>query len=755
MSSVSGAPRSTLVAALFAGLSDASNESARIDQLVIEMAAAWSGGQRPLAEEYLNRCPELWQQTDLALRLVYEEICLRKELGEPDADTLVAARFPQWSQSLRRLIECHRLLESAPRRAVSVGVGEAVGGFRLLAELGRGAVGGVYLAEQSALSDRPVVLKITPLVGQEHLLLARLQHTHVVPLYSVADDPKRGLRMLCMPYFGGGSAARVLELMADIPPPERSGRDLLAAVDRLQLDSPATCSGTGPTRRFFERASYVEAVCWIGVCIADALQYAHERGLVHFDIKPANILLAADGTPMLLDFHLARPPVPIGAKSVGHLGGTPLYMPPEQVLALTALAERQPVLDSLDGRCDLYSLGLTLMHLLGATGRPDELRQANPAVSVGLADVLSKCVAEKPDRRYPTASALADDLRAHLAHRPLRGVRNRSVVERWRKWKRRRPHAGWVVAGLAVAAAGTIALGSQIRGRYQEAGTALADARSLQMAGDPTRAREAVERGLRAIERLPFADSTRRQLHAERERIQGDEVKSRLHTLADRIRFASVSERLTPTEAEQLETACREIWSIHERLDRTDEAVRQDLFDVVLVGVRVALGDRNTRSREDSLRVLAEAEASLGSNCVLDWERHEQLKALGRPHPVPTGQPRTAWDHLVVGRIHLRAGRFEEADDCFSTSIMMDPANFWAHFYRGHSAHRLRRLDDADRAFSVCIALAPRQAECYLNRGVVRTEQGKRELADQDFATARTCGGPAPIRIHAGTPTDR
>src|SRR5262249_50780540 len=207
-------------------------------------------------------------------------------------------------------------------------VGEVVGEFRLLASLGRGVRGAVFLADQPDLGNRPVVLKITPRDGREHLSLAQLRHPHIVPLYSVQDLPRRDLRVLCMPYLGGASLRQILKDMEGIPIAERRGRDLLAALDRAQAGAPFSVPGQGPARPFLERASYLQAVCWIGACVADASDFAHRRGLVHLDLKPTNILLAADGPPLLLDFHLAQPPIPPNESGQRSIGRTPHYMSP-------------------------------------------------------------------------------------------------------------------------------------------------------------------------------------------------------------------------------------------------------------------------------------------------------------------------------------------------------------------------------------------------------------------------------------------
>ena len=120
---------------------------------------------------------------------------------------------------------------SRPRRQKAVSrlpeVSEELFGFRLRHELGRGAYARVFLAEQDELAGRPVVLKVSAIEGTEPQTLAQLQHTHIVPVYSVHEDHDAGLRALCMPYFGGASLIRLLQSLRDIPINRRQGKHLL------------------------------------------------------------------------------------------------------------------------------------------------------------------------------------------------------------------------------------------------------------------------------------------------------------------------------------------------------------------------------------------------------------------------------------------------------------------------------------------------------------------------------------------------
>ncbi len=295
---------------------------------VDRMVAAWRGGEQLLVEDVLADHPEL--DDEAAIRLIYEEVCLRLESGQSVDPAEVAQRFPQWGQELEILLDCQLKMQRPAGPPAFPEVGETVAGFRLIWELGRGAAGRVFLAAQPSLADRPVVLKITRLGREEHLSLARLQHMYVVPLYSEHVLHAHDLQVLCMPFLGGATLAQILDLLKDKPVQERTGKDLIDSLEEIERRLPVRSSADGPYRNFLSRSSYVAAICSIGACLADALQYAHDRDVVHMDIKPSNVLLADDGQPMLLDFHLARKPIRSGGPAPPGWAELPSTWPPSK-----------------------------------------------------------------------------------------------------------------------------------------------------------------------------------------------------------------------------------------------------------------------------------------------------------------------------------------------------------------------------------------------------------------------------------------
>jgi len=731
-----------------------SSASALADCLAEELAGRWRAGERPTVEEYLARFPELSRQPGPALELIYEELCLRQEHGVSlDASDFVC-RFPQWRDQLRVMVECHRVLERSTDSLQFPLPGESLGEFGLVAELGRGAQGRVFLATQPALAQRLVVLKLVPRSGREHLSLARLQHTHIVPLYSVEDDPVRNLRVLCMPYFGGTTLSELLSLLRDHSPAKRTGKHIVDILRRTQTTEHSP-PGEGPACRFLTRSSYTHAICWLGACLADALQYAHERGLVHLDLKPSNVLWAADGQPMLLDLHLAREPIPASSHPPEWLGGTPDYMAPEQQLAVVAVHCGGSIATAVDGRADIYSLGLVLCEALAGRALcsdrkvADWLRQCNPHVTFGLADILAKCLAVDPRQRYATASALADDLRRHLANLTLRGVANRSTVERWRKWRRRRP-LGLVFAGLAltIAAAGGLAL-AYLGHEAQKARSALAEGREFFQQRDYGRAREAWQRGLDSAEGLPFSGDLTKELRDGLRLMEQVETAQELHRFVERVRSLYGADGQSAADVKAVEAHCRAFWKRREFIARQFAAptfpehgqVQTDLLDLAILWtelrVRLAAKDEVHAVRKDALEVLDQAEDLFGVNCVLEVQRQYHQTALG----LPAGErrapaPHTAWEHFAVGRADFQAGDYGAALAELDQALALEPQSLWPNFYKGACAHRQGRFEEATLAFTTCAALAPESAWCYYNRGLAYDALDRTDLALADYDRA-------------------
>jgi len=457
-------------------------QAARLALFRADMGLKWEAGEKIAAQWYFDHYAGLSE--DEIVALVYEEFCLREENQESPVPADYLSRFPQVAGPLGRVLEIHDLVGSGTTTATlslsseangSGGerafpeAGQTIAGFCLVEELGRGSFARVFLAQERQLADRLVALKVTRRGSREPQTLARLQHTHIVPVHSHRIDTATGLHLLCMPYFGRITLSRVL---ADPAVGKGdSGAALVEALERLDQSevSPAKPSAG---RAALSRRTFPRAIAWWGARLAEALQHAHERGVLHRDIKPSNVLVTADGMPMLLDFNLAREPVLEGGTPAGStaLGGTIDYMAPEH---LQALAEGDS--DGVDGRADIYGLGMVLFEalcghrpfashrkgasvaqvLLGAANerrRPlPSLRHEKPGLPPALDVVVRRCLEPDPDNRYASAAELAADLQAVADDQPLFRARE-PWLSQLRGWVRRRRRR------LATAAAIMIAL---------------------------------------------------------------------------------------------------------------------------------------------------------------------------------------------------------------------------------------------------------------------------------------------------------
>jgi serine/threonine-protein kinase len=206
-------------------------------------------------------------------------------------------------------------------------------------------------------------------------------------------------------------------------------------------------AGGSLNRQLRQFAGQPERVAELVAKLARAVERAHRAGLIHCDLKPANVLLDADGTPYVADFGLARwASAEDGLVKSGAIAGTPSYMPPEQARGEKALSPA----------ADVYALGAILYELI--TGRPpfrgptaldtilDVLerepahpRALSPTADEDLSLVALKCLEKDPARRYPSAAALAADLELRLAGEPPLLARRRTAAQRLRAWARREP----------------------------------------------------------------------------------------------------------------------------------------------------------------------------------------------------------------------------------------------------------------------------------------------------------------------------
>jgi WD40 repeat protein len=402
-------------------------------RLLDDQRARWERGERKAVEAYLEEHPELRDDPEAVVDLIYQEVLLRQERGEAARLDDYRRRFPHCEAQLRRQFELHELLGGENQGTVgSAPAAEpplpSIPGCEMVRELGRGGMGIVYLARQLRLK-RHVVVKLIREGGlarprdaarfrTEAEAIARLQHPQIVQIHEVGEHASGPY--LVLEWMEGGSLDRKL---AGKPQPARQAARLVESLAR-------------------------------------AIHHAHQRGIVHRDLKPANVLLDADGAPKISDFGLAK--LLEDGPSVSAAGvpvGTPCYMPPEQ-----ARAESDPI----GPAADTYALGAILYEML--TGRPPfrggnaaetllqvladdptPPRRLQPRTPRDLETICLKCLEKTPARRYASAQALADDLARFLAGEPI-AARPVGAGERAMKWARRRPALAALLALVVLTA---------------------------------------------------------------------------------------------------------------------------------------------------------------------------------------------------------------------------------------------------------------------------------------------------------------
>jgi serine/threonine protein kinase len=734
-----------------------------------EMAQAWRSGRKIQVEEYLVRFPILRENSDAILRLLCEEICLRQEAGEEVTAEEFFARFPEWQEEVRGLLESRVLPDDRSSQISSFGKNPSLRSFHHIKTLGRGSLGRVFLATEPELGNRPVVVKISSCRGQEHLSLARLQHTHIMPLYWVHDDPQQDQRVLCMPFYGSLTLAGLAVDLHEIPPEQRTGQHIVAALEKAQLKIAESIPAHQPQRQHLARLSYEEAICWIGECLASALHYAHERGLVHLDLKPANVLLTTDGLPMLLDFHLAREPViPGGPRPLG-MGGTPIFMSPEQKAALEALGKNQPVPALVDGRSDIYSLGLLLFLALEARlpagdSVPGSLQTCNRKISVGFADIIRKCLAKDPGSRYPDAESLALDLRRHREHLPLRGVPNRSLSERWRKWRRRQPYAFPLLIILAALFGVTCWAGftkfAQIGDRRRTAEMSLYNGQEFLSKRQYSEAEATLAHGLVLAQDVPggagLVEALKQRLQLTRRAQKAQELR----TLVDYLRFYFLDPSLPSRRLHVLEASCRNLWDARNLITDSsagtmeqdlEQTIRADLQDMVILWaelhVLLAPQGQAKSHHQEALQRVGEGEEFFGPSALFQRVRQKHFHSHGLTAQanqledrIGDFPPPSGWEHTAMAGIFLRSQEWDKAHHELVKAVRLHRQAFWPNFYLGVCTFHQKDYVQAVSFFSFCAGQSAK-AEPYYFRALAYAAANQPEKALEDFDQALRLDG--------------
>lgn len=604
-------------------------------------------------------------------------------------------------------------------------VGSRLLHFQLDEELGRGAFARVYLARQESLANRLVVLKVTTVHTDEPQTLARLRHTNIVPVYSVHKSGP--VQVVCMPYLGRATLGQVIAaVMARRRSPPESGQALLEPL------------GTVNPRHELHRLSYVEGCLWMIGQLAAGLAHAHSRGVLHQDLKPANVLITEDGLPMILDFNVASD----GSKPSHEcrIGGTLPYMSPEH------LRQFLDIDVPVDERSDLFSLGVILYQLLAGSfpypvttlpdrretirrmidqrmSYPELIRKRNSAVTPAIEAIVWKLLDPSPKYRYPSAEALREDINRQLSHQPLVFAPDRSLRERTRKWRRRHPR---LATGMTVAVSVLLLLILPAAFIAASESQAMERARQVQLVQAAIAADTAIaELRTVAIDLGSLVDQSIRdqRLRTAKEMIGRYGVTD--PEWKTRPAFAS----LDPARQAGLNASFAEVLIL---MTRAEAAAGGYSAEAVAAGLRwnAIAGELFPDGERPAVldRHRAELEA-YRNGCPVPLHLWIQKSNAG----IEEASPERDVDLYFDGLDLTAAGQYREALPRLTRYCDRYPTHFRAWFARGVCHDALGHPADAAAAFGICIALLPDFPAAVANRGIARLKQRRFSEAEIDF----------------------
>ncbi len=418
----------------------------RLAEVIEDFTQRLRNGESPSIQEYCDKYPDLADE----IRKVLPSLQAMEQLSSQE-------------HSERKFEHKTKKLAFAPDGLI--------GDYKIIGEVGRGGMGVVYEAEEQSLQRRVALKILGPTLGSSEKQLARfraeakavasLHHTNIVSVYGVGEHD--GLYFYAMQFIDGMTLADAINITetrgqfvsvyGPAPQPaqdeEQGGSSDTGKSDgAATLESPTTPGlPASPVVNEINQGLHSSArwleIARLGASVADALDYAHVKGVWHRDIKPSNLILDKQGVIWVTDFGLARHEDREAVTATGDIVGTLKYMAPEQFNG------------EFDGRSDTYSLGLTIYEMLTqraaftekqqgklvklkTTTPPPEPRSIRADIPRDLETIVMKACAINPAHRYTRPAELAADLRRFMEDRPIQ-ARRVTWRERAYRWAKRNP----------------------------------------------------------------------------------------------------------------------------------------------------------------------------------------------------------------------------------------------------------------------------------------------------------------------------
>ena len=753
-----------------------------LELLRVDFELSWAVGADDPVARYIQRFGSHVPESALIDALTFEDFRLRQNSDEPRSSAAYRERYgvdtstwPQLSPegvggdtrreltddtspdgnaaTLRRLTD---YADTLPR------AGTTFAGFQLTRVLGEGVFGRVFEATQPDLAARSVALKITVGHANESQHLARLQHTHIVPIYSVHSQ--RGLVAICMPLLGQTTLRQELATLR---------RPHSAADDQASGDSDRPVSTT---------------LRWARE-IADGLEHAHRRGILHRDLKPANVLLADDGRAMLLDFNVSQDLAPQASHDL-LVGGTLPYMSPEQLRSLQTPCQ-------LKEQSDIYAFGILLFEMLtghrpfresrAAAARSSYFESSAPTIfretgeiehalherctfppirangrtiTSDLASLLNRCLAFEPADRYRSMAEVLEDLDRHLADLPLRHAAQGSWAERFAKWRRRHPR---LVSGLTVSVGSVLvvlSLAMLLWSRHHK----LMEAR----AADQLRELRDEIAQLRIDGSPVGADLSR---HVRNDQRAGELLRAVGSIRGNELVSPQIPPHLTADQRIEYRDALAETlyWFAQAKLMRESAQPKHSWRLVqarranALARQLFAPGEVPHGLQRQALRL---EQASLGTDrqqadeaLPIDVDSNDYVAAcealrygdledaIRRWTALRDRHPGDYATWIILGDALFSAGRFDDARACYDHCVLMWPDSPRAYRHRGILRLFTREHAKAVADFSEVVGRLPNDPTALLNRALAQLESGNAINAESDATMALELDSRSP-RAH-------